>query len=105
MSVHTGLIDNVNDALTEWQHTYAEGVLRGWRAGLEHCGRAWSPSEADFHTMERFGERPMCCGVLLDWSPPDTLCERITGPNGEACGLVRPCPDCGPGCHDVPEGA
>lgn len=71
MSVHTGLIDNVNDAMTEWQHTYAEGVLRGWRAGLEHCGRAWSPCEADNHTMERFGEdRPMCCGVLLDWSPP-----------------------------------
>lgn len=35
----------------------------------------------------------------------DDLCQRKTGPNGEACGLVPPCPDCGLACHDVPIGA
>jgi hypothetical protein len=35
----------------------------------------------------------------------EDLCQRKTGLNGEPCGLVPPCPDCGPGCHDVPAGA
>lgn len=68
MSKHTDLIDRVNDALTEREHTYAEGVLTGWRAGVDSCGMRWSGIEADNHTTARFGEdRPMCCGVLLDW--------------------------------------
>ena len=70
MSTHTGLIDNVNDAVTDYQHIYHAGVLRGWREGLEHCGRTWSVIEADTHTANRFGaERPVCCGELLDWRP------------------------------------
>lgn len=28
-------------------------------------------------------------------------CGRITGLNGEACGLQPPCPDCGLALHDV----
>jgi len=69
MSTHTDLIDAVNDAKTVHTHTYADGVLQGWRAGLVHCGRRWDFVEADNHSTERFGDRPMCCGVLLDWKP------------------------------------
>ena len=69
MSKHTELIDAVNDAKTEYEHTYAEGVLAGWREGLEYCGRRWDFIEADEHSAERFGDRPICCGVLLDWEP------------------------------------
>jgi hypothetical protein len=25
----------------------------------------------------------------------ESMCRRATGPNGEACGLKPPCPDCG----------
>jgi hypothetical protein len=66
---HTELIDAVNDATTEYEHTYAMGVLAGWRDGLEHCGHRLSLIDADHHSMARFGDRPMCCGVLLDWKP------------------------------------
>lgn len=69
MSAHTNLIDAVNDARTEYEHTRAAGVLQGWRAGVEFCGRKWDFIEADEHTSARFGDRPMCCGVLLDWKP------------------------------------
>ena len=69
MSKHTDLIDAVNDAPTEFTHTFNEGVLTGWRVAMIECGRRWSFIEADEHTEARFGDRPMCCGVLLDWKP------------------------------------
>lgn len=71
MSAHTDLIDAVNDAATKHAHTVAEATLTGWRAGLEHCGQRWSFVEADEHSTARFGDRPMCCGVLLDWKKPE----------------------------------
>lgn len=67
---HTELIDAVNDAKTEGEHQYADVFLQGWRAGVDDAGGYWSGTWADMHTMKRFGEeRPMCCGVLLDWKP------------------------------------
>ncbi len=69
MSRHTDLIDRVNDATTRHEHDYAIAFLAGWRAGQADAGRSWSVIEADLHTQERFGDRPMCCGELLDWSP------------------------------------
>lgn len=69
MSRHTDLIDAVNDATTEYDHTYARGVLEGWRSGQAEVGYRWSFIEADEHTESRFPGRPYCCGVLLDWTP------------------------------------
>jgi len=70
MSKHTDLIDKVNDAKTEYDHRYADAFLQGWRDGMLDAGdRSWSFFEADQHTFTRFGDRPMCCGVLLDWKP------------------------------------
>lgn len=69
MSRHIDLIDKVNDAKTQYERTYAEGVLAGWRLAMSDVGRGWSFVEADEHSMERFGDRPICCGVLLDWEP------------------------------------
>lgn len=69
MSNHTDLIDAVNDAKTEYEHNHAKGVLDGWRLCMEQMGRRWDFIEADEHSMERFGDRPICCGVLLDWEP------------------------------------
>lgn len=67
MSRHTDLIDRVNDAKTRYEHDYAAAFLAGWRAGQDEAGRRWSYVEADTHTLERFGDRPTCCGELLDW--------------------------------------
>jgi len=75
MSAHTELVDLVNDAKTEHERSYALGVLQGWREGLSYCGRRWSFIEADEHSTERFGDRPMCCGVLLDWKPASEVKE------------------------------
>jgi hypothetical protein len=69
MSRHTDLIDAVNDAKTEYEHTWSDGFLAGWRAGQAEAGHRWSFVEADTHSMARFGERPICCGVLLGWKP------------------------------------
>lgn len=72
MSRHTDLIDRVNDAKTEYEHNYARAFLEGWRAGQADAGFRWSGIEADAHSMSRFGDRPMCCGELLDWKPAAT---------------------------------
>jgi len=72
MSVHTDLIDAVNDAKTQREHDIAEARLDGWRSGIAYAGKAMGLLfiDADHHSMERFGEdRPMCAGVLLDWTP------------------------------------
>lgn len=69
MSRHTDMIDAVNDAVTEREHDAAIAKLQGWREGLLYCGWPCNLIEADLHTMQRFGDRPMCCGVLLDWKP------------------------------------
>lgn len=67
---HTDLIDAVNDAKTEDEHQYADVFLQGWRAGVDAAGGYWSGTGGDMHTMNRFGkDRPMCCGVLIDWKP------------------------------------
>lgn len=67
MSNHTDLIDKVNEAKTEYEHTYAKGVLAGWRLRVEQEGRRWNFMEADYYALEKYGERPICCGELLDW--------------------------------------
>ena len=57
------MIDAVNDAATEDEHRIAQARLDGAREVI-----GWSGIADDNHTMSRFGEdRPMCCGVLLDW--------------------------------------
>ena len=69
-SKHLQLVDAVNDAKTQSEHDIAYWKLQGFREGLEHCGFHVGLIDADLHSMERFGpDRPMCCGVLLDWTP------------------------------------
>ena len=64
--IHLALVDAVNEAKTPEEHQIAEATLRGFRQGVPY----WDWADADFHTMEKYGEdRPMCCGVLLDWKP------------------------------------
>ena len=71
MTTHLQLVDEVNEAKTRAEHDLLESRLNGWRDGLEHCGRFWSGIDADRHTMNKYGrDRPMCCGVLMDWQPP-----------------------------------
>lgn len=69
---HLEMVDAVNDATTEREMDKAELMLYGWRECADHLGVGWSGIEADTHTMAKHGEdRPMCCGVLLDWEPKE----------------------------------
>jgi hypothetical protein len=77
---HLEMIDAVNDARTEEDHQRALARLSGWREAARHFGQGLNSCLADIHSMERFGEdRPMCCGVLLDWTP-----EKQTQDGGRA---------------------
>lgn len=67
---HLEMVDAVNAATTEVEHREAELRLEGWREAADHFGHGWSGLTADNHSMAKYGEdRPMCCGVLLDWRP------------------------------------
>ena len=65
---HLEMVDAVNDAEDVIERDRAEAMLSGWRECAVHSGSGWSGIEADLHTMAKHGaDRPMCCGVLLDW--------------------------------------
>ena len=63
------MIDAVNEATTERDHAYAEARLSGYIECIEYFGLSWIGIAADNHTMNKYGDRPMCCGILLDWKP------------------------------------
>lgn len=49
----------------EDERRYAQARLTGWIQCAEEHGVPWSGTEADSYTMAKYGDRPMCCGVLL----------------------------------------
>ena len=66
---HIELVEAVNNAKTELEHALAEHHLNGWRDGVNDCGRRVNLMDADLHYMDKGVDRPMCCGVFLDWKP------------------------------------
>lgn len=66
---HLEMVDAVNDAEELFERDRAEAMLSGWRECAVHFGIEWNALEADRHTFAKYGLRPMCCGVLLDWEP------------------------------------
>jgi hypothetical protein len=72
---HMSLIDAVNNSQTELQHQLAEARLGGFREGLRIGGYEPDLIAADMHYLDQGIDRPMCCGVFLDWKPA----KQITG--------------------------
>lgn len=70
---HMQYVDAVNNSTTDWEHAIAEATLRGFRDGLEvGLGRSINLIACDMTQFERgHEERPMCCGVFLDWEPTE----------------------------------
>lgn len=66
---HIAMIEAVNNSKTEHEHREADLKLEGWRDGVEAAGKRLDLCAADWHYMEQGIERPMCCGVFLDWKP------------------------------------
>lgn len=69
---HMALVDAVNDSTCISGKNVAEAMLEGFRRGYQAAGFRLHIMDCDLHSMERFGDRPMCCGVLLDWKPAET---------------------------------
>jgi len=66
---HIALVDRVNESKTELDHRLNEYYLRGWRKGIEDTRIEMSYTSVDLHYINKGIDRPMCCGVFLDWKP------------------------------------
>ena len=68
---HLELVHAVNAATTKEEHQIAEARLRGFREAAEAIGQnvGLMMMAADMHYIDQGIDRPMCCGVFLDWSP------------------------------------
>lgn len=65
---HMARIDAVNNTTTEAEHQSQAMRLDGWRAGIRDAGGYVNLIAADLEQMDARGvDRPMCCGVFLDW--------------------------------------
>lgn len=68
-AMHIELVEAVNNARNEAEHSTREIYLRGWRDGVEALGMKVDLFAADRHYLDQGIDRPMCCGVWLDWKP------------------------------------
>ena len=68
---HIKLIRSVNESKTIEEHKERLIYLNGWIDGITACGHALNIMECDNYYLEQGIDRPMCCGVWLDWSPSE----------------------------------
>lgn len=66
---HMHRIELVNRSTTEAEHSIRHRELSAWREGIEDAGIRLDLCAADYYYMDRGIDRPMCCGVWLDWEP------------------------------------
>jgi len=66
---HIRLVESVNNAKTKREHDLADAHLYGWRQGVKATGGDVDVCGADMFYLNQGIERPMCCGVWLDWEP------------------------------------
>ena len=65
---HIVLLEAVNNAKNQHEYDMAYQRLRGFRDALE-CLAINHLVECDWHYIDQGIDRPMCCGVWLDWQP------------------------------------
>lgn len=69
---HIELLEAVNNAKNQIEYDCAYYRLRGYRDALDVFGLN-QLMECDWHYLNQGIERPMCCGVFLDWEPAQSL--------------------------------
>lgn len=65
---HIALVEEVNNSTSEDQHSFALQKLRGFRDALDIIGVNHLCACDQFY-LDKGINRPMCCGVWLDWTP------------------------------------
>ena len=66
---HMQLVEAVNNAKTVKYHESSNLYLIAWRMGIRDAGINLSLLDADRFYIDQGIDRPMCCGVWLDWEP------------------------------------
>jgi len=66
---HISRIRAVNESQTESEHLRLKLALESWRLGIEDAGRRVDLIACDNYYLDQGVDRPMCCGVWLDWIP------------------------------------
>lgn len=65
---HIELVESVNNSSTEKEHLLNEARLIGFRDALEILGEK-QMIDCDNYYLYKGINRPMCCGIWLDWEP------------------------------------
>ena len=65
---HIQLVEAVNNSKTQREHDRNGDTLNGFREALEalHIRQLM---DCDYYYLDQGVDRPMCCGVFLDWEP------------------------------------
>jgi hypothetical protein len=69
---HIELLEAVNNAKTNKQYDLAYHKLIGFRDALTAMNINQLIA-CDLHYLDQGIDRPMCCGVFLDWEPEQIL--------------------------------
>ena len=70
LAKHIELVEAANNAATDAEHNTALAKLVGFRDALDCMSpRPLHLIECDQHYLMQGIDRPMCCGVWLDWMP------------------------------------
>jgi hypothetical protein len=67
-------IEAVNNAKTQEEHDENYLILNSWKDGVRDCAKHLGlfisvMADADNYYLDQGINRPMCCGVWLDWEP------------------------------------
>lgn len=69
---HINLVEKVNQSKTTEEHMKNLLSLEAFRDGYrETSGFGFMLMACDSHYIDQGIDRPMCCGVWLDWKPKD----------------------------------
>jgi len=68
---HIELIEAVNNAEEANNHLNKMLYLNAWRDGVVAAGHKLDFCACDWHYLSQGIDRPMCCGVWLDWQPKE----------------------------------
>lgn len=69
---HIARVIAVNEATTVAEHTRLDRELRAFRDGMRAAGVEPKLMACDWYYLDQGIDRPMCCGVWLDWTPADS---------------------------------